>query len=71
MKMMRLAENDSASSGSAQGVGNGAVAVGSFWTYDLKDEISGEIIQTRVVIVTDTSNGQIATRLNDAKTGRS
>jgi hypothetical protein len=47
------------------------VAVGDFWIYDLKDETSGTVIEIRKVIVTDISNDEIATRLDDAKTERS
>ncbi len=47
------------------------VALGDRWTYEVKDEISGVVKQTRTVVVTDISKKEIATRFDDAKTGRS
>jgi hypothetical protein len=66
-----LAENGLVSPGPMQIASTWDITVGDHWTYDLKDEIAGEVIQTRKVIVTDMANGQIATRLDEAKSGRS
>lgn len=46
-------------------------AVGDHWTYEIKDEITGDITSTRTVVVTDISNNSIATRFDIPKTGRS
>jgi hypothetical protein len=71
MRTGRLAENESASPEPMQIASMWDITVGDHWTYDLKDEIADEVIQTRKVIVTDMANNQIATRLDDAKTGQS
>jgi hypothetical protein len=47
------------------------VATGDHWTYEIKDEISGAIKQTRTVMVTDVSKNEVATRFDVAKTGQS
>lgn len=46
------------------------VAIGDHWTYELKDEISGELKTTRTDIVTDVSNDQITVRFDVAGTNR-
>ena len=71
VRLMRLAESESAPPGPMQIASMGEVAVADYWTYELKDEISGAIIQIRKVTVTDVSNGQITTRLDDTQTRRS
>lgn len=46
------------------------VAPGDFWSYEVKDEISGNIIQTRTIVVTDVTQDAIATRFNAPKPGQ-
>jgi hypothetical protein len=79
MSAMRLAQNDKGSPGSVQPakpvavqVANMAqVAVGDHWTYEVKDEITGAIVLTRKIIVTDISGDQVATRVDVEKSGPS
>ena len=71
MSVVHLAEDDLTPPGAMQIASMGRVAVGDYWTYELKDEFSGAVIQTRKVIVTEVSNSDIATRLHDTKTGQS
>jgi hypothetical protein len=71
MSVVHLAEDDLVPPGAMQIVSIGQVAVGDYWTYELKDEFSGAVIQRRKVIVTEVSNSEIATRLHDTKTGQS
>jgi hypothetical protein len=68
---IHLAEDDSARPGVMQIASMGEVAIGDYWIYELKDELSGAIIQTRKVIVTEVSNSEIGTWLYDTKTGQS
>jgi hypothetical protein len=46
-------------------------AAGDHWTYEVKDEISGEVKFTRTDLVTEVSNDEIAVRFDVATTGRS
>jgi hypothetical protein len=45
-------------------------SVGDHWTYEVKDEISNALMQTRAVVITDLSKGTIATRFDVLKTGQ-
>jgi hypothetical protein len=46
------------------------VAPGDHWTFDVKDEISGTIRETRKVMVTDVSKDAVAVRIDFVKAGR-
>ena len=46
------------------------VAPGDFWSYEVKDEISGNITYTRTIVVTDVTKTAIATRFNVARPGQ-
>lgn len=48
-----------------------SVAPGDHWTYEVKDEISGEIKDTRTFTVTDISKNEIAVRGDSDKRGNS
>jgi hypothetical protein len=71
MSAMRLAEGERAAPTAMQTTRMEEVALGDYWTYELKDEISGVIIQVRKVTVTEVSDREIATRLEDMKSGQS
>jgi hypothetical protein len=45
-------------------------SVGDHWTYEVKDDISNALMQTRTVVITDLSKGTIATRFDVLKTGQ-
>ena len=45
--------------------------IGDHWTYEVKDDISNALIQTRTIVITDLSKGAIATRFDVLKTGQS
>jgi len=78
----RIAQNDGASPAAGQPAKPGQpvnmapvkmaeVAVGDHWTYEVRDEITGAVVRTQKVIVTDISGSQVATRLDVTETGRS
>src|SRR5437016_4658281 len=73
----RIAQNGGASPAAGQSAKPGQpadmseVTVGDYWTYEVKDEITGAVVRTQKVIVTDISGGQVATRLDVPETGRS
>ena len=46
------------------------VAPGDHWTYEVKDEISGNVKSTRTDLVTDVTQKDIAVRVDFANTGR-
>lgn len=46
-------------------------SVGDHWTYEIKDDISNTLKQTRTIVITDLSKGMIATRFDVLKTGKS
>ncbi len=46
------------------------VAIGDHWTYDITDEITGELRSTRKILVTDISKNDISTRFENAQTGK-
>ena len=45
-------------------------SVGDHWTYEVKDDISNALMQTRTIVITDLSKGAIATRFDVIKTGQ-
>ena len=65
-----FAENSAPNPGAAAGANTPPVAAGDHWTYEIKDEISGEIKFTRTDMVTDVSKNDIAVRFDFDKTGR-
>lgn len=46
------------------------VATGDFWSYEVKDEISGNVIYTRTIVVTDVTKNAIAARFNAPRPGQ-
>lgn len=60
----------SAPAGAPAPAGNSAVP-GDHWTYEVKDDVSGEIKDTRTFTVTDISKNEIAVRSDSNKTGNS
>lgn len=46
------------------------VAPGDFWSYEVKDEISGNITYTRTIVVTDVTKNAVATRFNAPRPGQ-
>ena len=46
-------------------------SVGDHWTYEIKDDISNTLKQTRTIAITNLSKGMIATRFDVPKTGQS
>lgn len=46
------------------------VATGDFWSYEVKDEISGKITYIRTIVVTDVTRTAVATRFNAPRPGQ-
>jgi hypothetical protein len=75
-----LAQGTGAAGSTANGVPPPAMAAnatalqaapGDHWTYDVTDEISGTIKETRKAMVTDVSKNEVAVRVDYVKSGRS
>jgi hypothetical protein len=66
-----LAQNGQPAAPPAANSGMQTPAPGDHWTYEVKDEISGAIKETRKVMVTDVSKNEIAIHVDFVNSGRS
>jgi hypothetical protein len=53
-----------AGSGAAQSADPGPIRIGDRWSYDIKDDLTGDLRQTITVVVVDINDQEITTRVN-------